>query len=132
MKSNYNPSILSLVKESGLSVVTVSGNEVLLALQTGFPGERIFLNGNGKAEWELKLAMQHSVHINVDSIRSGNMDKFKGTPISPNINTYDKAPNVALDIEICVQIDVFNFFQFLAGLGRRQVQEIHTHIRQKS
>ena len=36
MKANYSPVILSMIKTEGLDVVTVSGNEVLLALKLGF------------------------------------------------------------------------------------------------
>ena len=43
-----NPSILKLILEHGLSIVAVSGFEIRLALDLGFPGNRIYFNGNGK------------------------------------------------------------------------------------
>ena len=72
-KANYNPALLRIINEEGLSAVAVSGNEVLqsiffeicllflclsvgfileaqvrLALEVGFKGRDIFLNGCGK------------------------------------------------------------------------------------
>ena len=52
----------------GLKVVTVSGYEILLALRTGFSGNKIFYNGVGKQEWEIDLAIKNNCFINVDSI----------------------------------------------------------------
>ena len=48
MKANYSPVILSMIKTEGLDVVTVSGNEVLLALKLGFKAwvSVLFLNQN--------------------------------------------------------------------------------------
>ena len=72
-QANYNPALLRIINEEGLSAVAVSGNEVLqsiffkiclvflllcvgfiieaqvrLALEVGFKGRDIFLNGCGK------------------------------------------------------------------------------------
>jgi diaminopimelate decarboxylase len=53
VQANANREILKIVYKKGLSVVVVSGFEMRLALDTGFPGSRIFFNGNGKQEWEM-------------------------------------------------------------------------------
>jgi len=47
IKANYNPELLRIINEEGLSAVAVSGNEVRLALEVGFKGRDIFLNGCG-------------------------------------------------------------------------------------
>ncbi len=51
-----------------MSVVAVSGFEMRLALELGFPGHRIFFNGNGKQAWEMRMAIQNGCVMNVDSI----------------------------------------------------------------
>ena len=68
VKSNYNPAILRLMYDEGLNAVTVSGNEIKLALRVGFKGNSIFFNGNGKKKWEIELAIENDCMINVDSI----------------------------------------------------------------
>lgn len=67
IKANYNPALLAIVKEEGLSAVAVSGNEVRLALEVGFDGGDIFFNGSGKQVWELELAVENQCYVNVDS-----------------------------------------------------------------
>ena len=67
MKANYTPEILKIIKEQGLSVITVSGLEIKLALKIGFQGKQIFFNGNGKQIWEIELAIENGCFINVDS-----------------------------------------------------------------
>lgn len=57
-----------LVKQLGLSLDVVSGGELFLALQAGFPPENIYFHGNNKSEEELKLALENNVgHIVVDN-----------------------------------------------------------------
>jgi len=68
VKSNYNPAILKIMYEEGLNAVTVSGNEIKLALQVGFKGSSIFFNGNGKKKWEIELAITSDCMINIDSV----------------------------------------------------------------
>jgi diaminopimelate decarboxylase len=54
--------------QEGLNAVTVSGNEIKLALQVGFKGSNIFFNGNGKKKWEIELAISNDCMINIDSV----------------------------------------------------------------
>jgi len=67
IKANYNPAVLSVMKDKGCAAITVSGNEVKLALRAGFSADHIVFNGNGKLLWEVQLAVQHGCIINVDS-----------------------------------------------------------------
>ena len=67
MKANYTPEILKIMREHGLSIITVSGFEIQLALKCGFEGKQIFFNGNGKLIWELELAIEAGCYLNVDS-----------------------------------------------------------------
>lgn len=49
LKANSNPAILKVLKEAGVSMATcVSGNEMQMAFEVGFPGDMVILNGNGK------------------------------------------------------------------------------------
>ena len=68
LKANSNKRLLAFMKREGLSLVAVSGFEIRLALDLGFPGERIYFNGNGKQEWEMRLALRNGVIMNVDSV----------------------------------------------------------------
>ena len=54
--------------QEGLNAVTVSGNEIQLALHVGFKGNSIFFNGNGKKNWEIELAITRDCMINIDSV----------------------------------------------------------------
>ena len=67
MKANMNPHILTIMKEMGCSVTLVSGMELKLALKLGFPPNLIVLNGNGKQQWEIELAVHHGCLLNIDS-----------------------------------------------------------------
>jgi len=68
VKSNFNPAILKLMLSEGLNAVTVSGNEIKLALKVGFKGHSVFFNGNGKKKWEIVLAVENDCMINIDSV----------------------------------------------------------------
>lgn len=49
LKANGNPHLVKLTRLFGCNVaVAVSGYEIQLALDTGFSGENIIYNGNGK------------------------------------------------------------------------------------
>ena len=67
LKANYNPAVLAVMKDMWCAAVTVSGNEVKLALEAGIPPEKIIFNGNGKQTWEVALAVEQGCLINVDS-----------------------------------------------------------------
>ncbi|CAG2198816.1 lysA [Mytilus edulis] len=68
MKANANPSILQIFKENGCSLTLVSGLELKTALELKFPTEDLVLNGNGKQNWEIDLAIQNGVLLNIDSV----------------------------------------------------------------
>jgi len=57
-----------LIEEEGLSLDVVSGGELYMALQAGFPAKRIYFHGNNKSYNELEMAVRHGVgHIIVDN-----------------------------------------------------------------
>jgi diaminopimelate decarboxylase len=68
VKANGNLTILNALREMGSWVTLVSGNEIHLALSSGFePGQMIF-NGNGKTISEIQLAIDNGTFINIDSV----------------------------------------------------------------
>lgn len=67
VKANNNLLIMKHLKSLGSGAVLVSGNELKLAMEAGFDPTRIVFNGNGKLPWELELAAEKGVLINVDS-----------------------------------------------------------------
>ncbi|MDR0371437.1 MAG: diaminopimelate decarboxylase [Prevotellaceae bacterium] len=68
LKANVNPSILSIIKESGLGADCVSGGEILAALAAGIPTDKIVFAGVGKADWEINLGLDHDICcFNVES-----------------------------------------------------------------
>ncbi len=68
VKANDHLAILRLVHQAGAGADVVSGGELLRALAAGIPGEEIVFSGVGKAEWELRLALERGVgQLNVES-----------------------------------------------------------------
>lgn len=67
VKANNNLNIFKHLKDLGSGAVLVSGNELRLAQEAGFDFAKTVLNGNGKLPWELELAVQLGVMVNIDS-----------------------------------------------------------------
>ena len=55
--------VLALFAEEGLWCDVASGGELHLALNAGFPAERIVLHGNAKSEAELRTALERRVGL---------------------------------------------------------------------
>ncbi|MBB3703181.1 diaminopimelate decarboxylase [Alloprevotella rava] len=69
IKANTNPKILKQISLSGLGADCVSGGEIKAALAAGFPASSIVFAGVGKADWEIKLALEAQIScFNVESI----------------------------------------------------------------
>jgi diaminopimelate decarboxylase len=64
--------VLRLFAAEGLWCDVASGGELHLALNAGFPAERILMHGNAKSEGELRAALEHHVGLividNLDEI----------------------------------------------------------------
>lgn len=68
-KAFVNRTIARWVDEEGLSLDVCSGNELAVALSTGFPPERIAMHGNNKSIAELSAAIEAGVgRIVVDCV----------------------------------------------------------------
>jgi diaminopimelate decarboxylase len=75
--------VLRLFAEEGLWCDVASGGELHLALNAGFPPERIVMHGNAKSEAELRMALEHGIGLividNFDEIDrlAGLIDAFQ-------------------------------------------------------
>ena len=68
VKANDHLAVLRLVAQGGAGADVVSGGELRRALLGGIAAERVVFSGVGKAEWELRLALEAGVgQVNVES-----------------------------------------------------------------
>lgn len=68
-KANANFKVLSIIKEFGLGADCVSGNEVALALKSGFSPEKIVYAGVGKSDKEIITALKGGIFcFNCESV----------------------------------------------------------------
>ncbi|MCQ2204198.1 MAG: diaminopimelate decarboxylase [Bacteroidales bacterium] len=69
VKANANPGLLAEIREAGLGIDCVSGNEVQCAIDNGFDPQKIVFAGVGKADWEIKLALEAGIRcFNIESL----------------------------------------------------------------
>jgi diaminopimelate decarboxylase len=99
LKANANVRVLSLIKDFGLGADCVSGNEVSLALKTGFSPDKIVYAGVGKSDKEIKTALEGGIfcfncesvpEIEVINSIAVSMDKKVGIAlrINPDIDAH--------------------------------------------
>lgn len=69
VKANANPRILKEISAYGFGADCVSGNEILRALECGFPSGKIVFAGVGKTDKEINIALENDIFcFNVESI----------------------------------------------------------------
>ncbi len=61
LKSNFDDAVLRVIKEYGLGIDAVSGNEIQKAIDVGFNGSQIAFAGVGKSDAEINLALDHDI-----------------------------------------------------------------------
>ncbi|KGG12252.1 MULTISPECIES: diaminopimelate decarboxylase [Prochlorococcus] len=66
-KANSSLAISNIIRSEGLGIDVVSEGELITALKSGIPGEKIVLHGNNKSEKELLLAYQSKAIIIIDN-----------------------------------------------------------------
>lgn len=70
IKANYDPHILSVIKEYGLGVDCASGNEIRCAIDAGFDPSGIVYAGVGKKDKEIEYAVSQKIFsINCESLQ---------------------------------------------------------------
>jgi diaminopimelate decarboxylase len=62
LKANNNPRILKMIQQAGFGADCVSGNEVQLAIDSGFAPENIAFAGVGKTDAEIKVGLKHDIY----------------------------------------------------------------------
>ncbi|MDD2910805.1 MAG: diaminopimelate decarboxylase, partial [Petrimonas sp.] len=69
LKANANPRILREIASYGFGADCVSGNEILKALDCGFPASKIAFAGVGKTDKEIKIGLDNGIFcFNVESL----------------------------------------------------------------
>lgn len=69
VKACSNPKVLRQIRQWGFGADCVSGGEIKVCLENGFPAGEIVFAGVGKADWEIELALNAGIqYFNVESI----------------------------------------------------------------
>ena len=69
VKANTNPRILKEIAKYGFAADCVSGNEILHAMECGFPSEKIVFAGVGKTDKEIGIGLDNTIFcFNVESL----------------------------------------------------------------
>ena len=68
LKANYNPGLLTLLRDAGAGIDAVSPAEVQLALRLGFAPERIVYTANNMTDAEFDRVIKTGVIINIGSL----------------------------------------------------------------
>ncbi len=141
-KANNNGALLKLMNKEGIGADCVSLGELLLARKTGVPARKIVMNGNGKTDEEIKLAVKMKIKmINADSVeellsisRIAKSLKTKAH-ISFRVNPEIKVsthPHIATGLKESkfglAYDDAFKAYKLAASLADVDVCGIHMHI----
>ena len=68
LKANYNPALLTLLRDAGAGLDTVSPGEVHLALKLGFSPEKIIYTANNMTDAEVEEVLATGVVMNIGSL----------------------------------------------------------------
>ncbi len=99
VKANFNPVIMKIIAGYGLGADCVSGNEVKLAVECGFPASETLFAGVGKSDREIETALQLGIScFNAESVEeievideiAGRMGKKAAVAlrINPNVEAH--------------------------------------------
>jgi diaminopimelate decarboxylase len=70
LKANSNPKILKIISGFGLGADCVGGNEILTAVENGFPAGQVVFAGVGKSDEEIAVALENDIQsLNVESVQ---------------------------------------------------------------
>ncbi|HLV10718.1 MAG TPA: diaminopimelate decarboxylase [Halanaerobiales bacterium] len=69
-KAFMNRTLCKILEARGIGIDVVSGGELFMALQAGFPAADIYFHGNNKSEDEIKMALESGVgRIMLDNLQ---------------------------------------------------------------
>ena len=146
--------VLRTLAQEGLWCDVASGGEMHLALQAGFPPERLVLHGNAKSEAELRMALRHRVRLividNLDEVAAlerllGDSDLAHPThpeladmppqPVlvraTPNVkgDTHEKISTGQADSKFGFAMDqVADAVERIRGIRGLALEGVHAHI----
>ncbi len=69
IKANSNPLVSGIIRDSGIGVDCVSGNEVIKSIELGFPRKGVVFAGVGKTDEEIQVALDEDILcLNCESV----------------------------------------------------------------
>ncbi|HTA97313.1 MAG TPA: diaminopimelate decarboxylase [Solirubrobacteraceae bacterium] len=131
--------VLSLFAEEGLWCDVASGGELHLALNAGFPPERILMHGNAKSEAELRMALECGIGLividNFDEIdrlaRLANGTQNVLIRATPDVrgDTHEKISTGQADSKFGFSMaDIPAAIERVRAVAGLELQGIHAHI----
>ena len=98
-KAFLNPAIANIIHEEGLGMDVVSGGELAVAINSGFPAGSIYFHGNNKTREELEYAIEvgvsrividsfHEISLLEDLLVSQKSSQDVMIRISPNVDPH--------------------------------------------
>ena len=142
IKANANPGILQQISAAGLGADCVSGGEIEVALRSGFPAAAIAFAGVGKADWEIRRALEAGIGMfNVESIEeleaindcatSLNLPARVSLRINPNVGAHTHDHIATGRIEDKFGIDMEDMVPVICSIQSMPAVEftgLHFHI----
>jgi len=142
VKANSNRPILNLMAKNGIGADCVSGGEVQAALDGGIPASQVVFAGVGKADWEIKLALEANIScFNVESVPEleviNTLAIEAGTEarvafrINPEVDahTHAKITTGQAENKFGIAIaDMLPIFERASKLSHIKVMGLHFHI----
>ncbi|HEY5287339.1 MAG TPA: diaminopimelate decarboxylase [Solirubrobacteraceae bacterium] len=131
--------VLGLFAEEGLWCDVASGGELHLALNAGFPSERILMHGNAKSEAELRMALEYGIGLividNFDEIdrlaRLANGTQSVLIRATPDVRgyTHEKISTGQADSKFGFSMaDIPAAIERVRGVAGLELRGIHAHI----
>lgn len=127
VKANANAQLLSFIRDAGLGIDCVSGPEVQCAIDNGFAPQSIVFAGVGKADWEIKLALEANIRcFNVESLPEAQV-------INEIAGAMNKKATIALRINPNVDAHTHQYIttgleENKFGIGLTEVESVVTEI----
>ncbi len=112
VKACTDPLVMRHISHAGLGADTVSGGEIIRAVETGFPASKIMFAGVGKTDREIDIALDQGIEaFNVESL-----------PELENISERAKAKGVTARVALRVnpEIDAHTHHYITTGLAENK------------
>ncbi len=143
-KAFLAPSLVKIIAEEGLSLDVVSGGELYVAIQSGFPAERITFHGNNKTPDELRMALDagvgeividnfHEIHLLDELLREhgGSVDALLRLNPGIDTHTHDYRKTGIVDSKFGLLIDTGDAEEAVSRIskvGGIRLRGYHIHL----